>query len=188
MPQGRPILFPAGSAMAKPMSRLSFAVHLAYFRLRDRFLAPERVLRDAGVQPGQAVVDYGCGGGSYSLAAARIVGEAGRVWAVDYSPLALREVRRQVRARGLANVETIETDQATGLPDQSADMVLMYDVFHALDDPAGVLAELHRVLKPGGVLSVRHHHTRPELVISAIAATGLFAYVGTTGGTITFRA
>lgn len=174
--------------MAKPMSRLSFAVHLAYFRLRDRFLAPERVLRDAGVQPGQTVLDYGCGGGSYSLAAARMVGEAGRVWAVDFSPLAVAEVRRRAGEQGLTNLETIETDRATGLANQSVDLILMYDVFQALGDPAGVLAELHRVLRAGGVLSVRHHHTRPQAVVSAVIATGLFEHGGTTGGTMTFRA
>jgi ubiquinone/menaquinone biosynthesis C-methylase UbiE len=171
----------------RPVSALSFRVHLAYFRLRDRFVSPESVLAPVGLKPGDRVLDYGCGGGSYSLAAARLVGPGGRVWAVDFSPLAVAEVRRRARERGLANLEVLGTSCATGLPDQSVDVALLYDVYQALGDPAGVLTELRRVLRPGGQLSVRHHHARPGAVRAGVEASGLFRHTGTRGGTMTFR-
>lgn len=60
----------------------------------------------------------------------------------------------------LANVETIHSDCKTGLPDNSVDAVLLYDTFHDLSDPDGVLEELHRVLKPDGILSFSDHHMK----------------------------
>jgi ubiquinone/menaquinone biosynthesis C-methylase UbiE len=71
-------------------------------------------------------------------------------------------------------VETILSDGATGLPDASIDVALLYDVLHHLARPAEVLAELHRVLKPGGTLSVSDHHLAEDDITSRITGTGLF--------------
>ena len=50
--------------------------------------------------------------------------------------------------------ETILSDCETGSPDDSLDVVILYDTLHDLNNPNGMLAELHRVPKPNGVLSV----------------------------------
>jgi ubiquinone/menaquinone biosynthesis C-methylase UbiE len=71
-------------------------------------------------------------------------------------------------------VETIHSDCKTGLPDSSVDVVLLYDTFHALRDPNGVLEELHRVLKPDGVLSFSDHHMKENEIISKVTIRGLF--------------
>jgi len=71
-------------------------------------------------------------------------------------------------------VETIQSDRATGLPDASVDVVLLYDIFHLLDDPDGVLRELYRVLKPNGTLSISDHHMKEDGIVSGVTSGGLF--------------
>ncbi|MCK4637230.1 MAG: class I SAM-dependent methyltransferase, partial [Methanomicrobia archaeon] len=59
-------------------------------------------------------------------------------------------------------------------PDNSVDVVLLYDTFHVLSDPNGVLEELHRVLKPNGILSFSDHHMEENEIVSKVANRELF--------------
>jgi len=161
--------------MHKLLLWLSFRMHQLWFRVRDRRFPPSAILEEAGVQPGDCVLDYGCGSGSYSFAAAELVGPSGHVYAADINPFALRHVTRVAEARGLANMSAIQSEQATGLPDGSVDVALLYDTLHDLADPAGVLAELRRVLKPNGVLSFADHHLSEDAALAAVTAEGRFA-------------
>jgi ubiquinone/menaquinone biosynthesis C-methylase UbiE len=52
--------------------------------------------------------------------------------------------------------------------------VLLYDTFHDLSDPDGVLTELHRVLKPNGILSFSDHHMKKNEITSRVTERGLF--------------
>ena len=78
---------------------------------------------------------------------------------------------------GIENIETIESDCSTGLPDNCVDTVLLYDVFHALIRPDDVLQELHRILKPGGTLSFSDHHMKEEQVLPRVTESGMFRFV-----------
>jgi len=127
-----------------------------------------------GIKPGFQVLDYGCRPGSYITPLAELVGESGRIYALDIHPLAVQAVQRIVSKKQLMNVETILSDCETGLPDNSVDIILMYDIFHDLGDPNGVLAELHRVLKPDGTLSFSDHHIREHEIVSKVTHRGLF--------------
>jgi ubiquinone/menaquinone biosynthesis C-methylase UbiE len=83
-------------------------------------------------------------------------------------------VKKIVAKKQLTNVETILSDRKTELPDDSMDRVLLYDVFHELADPEGVLEELHRVLKSDGILSFSDHHLKENEIVSSMTKTGLF--------------
>jgi ubiquinone/menaquinone biosynthesis C-methylase UbiE len=131
-------------------------------------------VKEAGIEEGFHVLDYGCGRGSYVRAVSEVVGESGKVYALDIQPLAVESVKKIAEKRGLANVETILSDRKTGLPDESLDVVLLYDTFHDLVDPNGVLEELNRVLKPDGVLPFSDHHMKEHEIISKITNRGLF--------------
>ena len=63
------------TAVGKAIDNLVFTGHLLFFKIRDLFLPPEDVLKEAGIAAGFHVLDFGCGTGSYSLAAARVVGQ-----------------------------------------------------------------------------------------------------------------
>jgi ubiquinone/menaquinone biosynthesis C-methylase UbiE len=154
------------SRVAGLASNVLFWVNALFFGLRDLFFPLGKKLREAGIERGDHVLDYGCGIGSYSLAAAELVGDTGRIYALDIHPLALRWVQKAAARRGLANVETINSDCATALKNESIDVVLLYDTFHILSDPQAVLQELRRVLRPEGHLSFSDHHMKEEAIVS----------------------
>ena len=160
------------------MSSIGFKLMSLLFKVRD-VLRPRRdVLKEVGIKPGDSVLDFGCGPGGYIMPLARLVGPSGKIYALDMHPLAIRSVQQMANREGMANVKTIESDGGTGLPDNSMDIVLLYDVFHGLARPDDVLKELHRVLKRGGILSFSDHHMKEEEVPARLTGTGLFQLAG----------
>ena len=160
--------------MNKPMSNFHFKFMSFGYRFRDFFLPRKNVLKEVGIKPGFHVLDYGCGPGGYIIAAAELAGKSGKVYALDIHPLAIQRVQNIVSKKKLTNVETISSDCKTGLPENSVDVVLLYDTFHDLGDPDGVLEELHRVLKPKGILSFSDHHMQENEIVSKVTSRGLF--------------
>ena len=156
------------------------------YKVRDARKPREDFLQEVDIQQGDTVLDYGCGPGSYVVPAARIAGAAGRVHALDMHPLALRMVTERARKADLTNVSTILSDCATGLDDDSVEVVLLYDIYHDLSDPLAVLTELRRVLRPDGVLSSHDHHLKGDALKAAIESSGLFRLVRTGALTQTF--
>ncbi|MBI9082188.1 MAG: class I SAM-dependent methyltransferase [Desulfobacterales bacterium] len=144
----------------------------AFFKLRDLIRPPAEVLQDVGLKPGMQVLDFGCGPGSFALEAAKRVGPSGRVYAVDRLALAVERVCRKGSRQGLANLEAIQTDGATGLEDESIDLVLLFDIFHSLDHPERILEEICRVLKPTGGLWVSDHHLKADEIGSGVGGAG----------------
>ena len=112
------------------------------------------------------------------MAAAELVGKTGKVYALDAHPLAIKMVQDIVSKKHLTNVETILSECATGLPENSLDVVLLYDTLHDLADPDCVLSEIHRTLKLSGHLSLSDHHLREAEIVSRITLGGLFRLSG----------
>ncbi len=160
--------------MNKAMNALGFNLMSLWFKLRDLRTPPKSILSEAGIEPGFRVLDYGCGPGSFAIAAAQLVGPSGKVYAADVNLLAVRRVRDAALSAGLDNVRTIHTDCATGLESNSLDLALLYDTYHALAEPDETLAELHRALKPGATLSFSDHHMQKDAILSAVTRGGLF--------------
>jgi ubiquinone/menaquinone biosynthesis C-methylase UbiE len=160
--------------MDKPMSSAGFKFISLIFKIRD-FLRPRmNLLKEAGIEPGYCVLDYGCGPGSYIAPLARLVGTLGEVYALDIHPLAIRAVRKTVARKAIMNVKAIESDCNTGLPDNHVDVILLYDTFHNLCQPDDVLRELHRVLKSDGTLSFSDHHMNEKDILTSVTNKGLF--------------
>jgi arsenite methyltransferase len=107
------------------------------------------------IQPGERVVDVGCGAGIDSLIAARKTGPGGRVIGVDMTPAMLDKARRAAKEMHLANAEFRE-GYAESLPveDGWADVVISNGVLNLTPDKDAALAEMSRVLKPGGRLQI----------------------------------
>jgi len=156
------------------MPNLAFSGMSFMFKFRDWLFSRAAVLREAEIQLGDCVLDYGCGPGSYVPYLAAQVGAEGKVYALDIHPMAIRRVQSLASQRGMGNVYTIQSDCSTGLPDGSVDIVLLYDILHMLSERDAVLAELCRVLKPEGVLSVEDPHIRESEIVSRVTDKGLF--------------
>jgi len=157
------------------MSNFDFQFMSVGYKFRDFFLPRKNIMKEVGVEPGFHVLDFGCGPGSYIVPLVKLVGESGKIYALDVHPLAIQRVQDIASKKQLANVETILSDCQTGLPDNSLDAVLLYDAFHHLSDPNGVLKELHRVLKPDGILSLSDHHMKENEIESQVTNSGLFS-------------
>lgn len=168
------------------MSDISFRAMALWLRLRERSLDAESRLVEAGVSAGQVVLDYGCGIGSYTIPAARMVGAGGVVYALDIHPLAIATVERRAKQQGLANVKTIHSGLDTGLGDSSVDTVLLYDVFHSVPDRQALLRELCRVLVPGGRLSVLPDHMAEDDLLLNVNGGNLFRLRARHGGVFDF--
>lgn len=65
------------------------------FKIRDKFYSPIEKIRKTNIKQGDFVLDYGCGPGSYTVAAAEVVGSNGKVFAADIHPLALVKVKKK---------------------------------------------------------------------------------------------
>jgi ubiquinone/menaquinone biosynthesis C-methylase UbiE len=159
---------------------LAYRVELGVIRLRDLFRPPSHVLIEAGVRAGMTVLDFGCGPGGFSLAAATIVGLHGRVLSVDVQPIALATVRCRAARLGLGNVDCLRGDQIADVPAVSVDMALLYDVLHiGLDSEwrQTVLTSIERVLKPAGLLSVRDHHLGTSSLAGTVTRDGPFDHL-----------
>ncbi len=156
-------------------------------RLMERFKRPKERLVQASLKPGQTVLEYGCGAGSFTVPAAQIVGQDGIVYALDIQPLALETVQRRIGREGLSNVETILSDRETGLADESVDVVLLYDTLHLVRDKQGLLEELHRVLRASGFLSADHQHTDREEFVMTMTSGNRFKLQAENQHTLSFR-
>jgi len=159
-------------------SNLGFRLMSWVFRLRDWLRPPVGILQQAGVRPGMTVLDFGCGPGGFSLAAARLVGPEGCVYALDIHPLAIQSIERAAAKQGLDNIRAIPGDDVAQLEPQSMDIVLLYDVLHDIGDPPAVLREIHRVLKRDGVLSISDHHLSEQVLLDTITKGGYFRLAG----------
>jgi ubiquinone/menaquinone biosynthesis C-methylase UbiE len=115
----------------------------------------ELLMDRAGIGPGMAVLDAGCGPGRLTVPIAKRVGEAGRVVAVDRQPRMLRQLQRRLADRAITNVETILGGLGEGrLPADRFDVVLLVTVLGEIPDKAAALREIRHALRSGGVLSV----------------------------------
>jgi len=123
------------------------------------------VLKRIGIRRGQTVLDFGCGTGTYAIPIARIVGQQGRVYALDKDKRVLDELMQKAESVGLRNIERIETSEGSkiGLTDESVDVVLLFDVFHLhyfpqADDRRRLLDEIYRIMKHSAFISVWPKH------------------------------
>ena len=115
---------------------------------------PRDVLGAHGIGDGHTIVDYGCGPGYLTLAAAELAGPTGKVYAVDKEPRMVDLVKERCAAAGLSNVEAVWNDGSDApLPDAVADFVLCFLVLHypETDDGREAIArDIARLLRPGG--------------------------------------
>lgn len=163
-----------------PMTeRKSKFMKFIYRLFRERLFKPRQPPEKARLGKGMSVVDYGCGTGRYTIPVAELVGQEGKVFAVDIYPPCIRTVKEKASRKGLENIEAFLIDgYNTGIQDSSIDRVLLIDVIQLVGDNRALLREIHRILKEDGFLYVDDptamgRSRAPEIIDS----TGLFRIV-----------
>lgn len=118
------------------------------------FLRPDTLIHSFEVLPSMRVADFGCGSGHWAVLFSKAVGSSGRVFAVDVQESALEATRSQANYAHVQNIETIranlELSGATALKEATLDIVMISNMLFLTEEKANVIAEAHRILKPGG--------------------------------------
>ncbi|TAL49569.1 methyltransferase domain-containing protein [Patescibacteria group bacterium] len=118
------------------------------------FTDPIKNVEQFGLQSGMRVADLGAGSGFYAKAAARAVGSAGRVYAVDIQKELLTKIKTEAAGEKLFNIEVIwgdiEKPLGTSLRDGALDAVILSNILFQLRGKSEMADEVKRILKPGG--------------------------------------
>jgi len=140
-------------------------------RILSRVMRPTTLdlLRRAGIQPGMACLEVGCGGGDLAFDMARLVGPAGKIVATDIDEKKLEIAAQEAEAQELKNVEFRLADITENDPGSSFDLVHARFLLTHLANPAQALARMRPALRPGGVVVIedidfRGHFSYPESV------------------------
>jgi SAM-dependent methyltransferase len=127
------------------------------------FFHPEEALAALGLDPKiRLAVEFGCGYGTFTLEAARII--RGTVLGFDIESGLVDLCQRKAVQAGLANARFERRDfvaDGTGLADHTVDYIMLFNILHA-EDPQILLREVRRILAPGGTLAVMHWKYDPQ--------------------------
>ena len=127
------------------------------------FFDPEAVLAALGLtRDVRDVVDFGCGYGTFSLPAAKII--SGALHGFDIDPAMVDECERRAKENGIRNARFHQRDfvaDGTGLDSDSVDYVMLFNILHA-EQPLVLLREAWRILAPGGRVGVIHWNYDPS--------------------------
>ncbi len=155
--------------------------------LRRQVQPPDGMPARHSLKPGQTVLEVGPGNGRYSAAAARFLGEKGKLVVVDIEPKMIERLQARVQAECLTNVEA-KTANVHALPfeDASFDAVYMITVIGEIPQPERAIAEFFRVLRPGGTLAFSELLLDPDYPLAStlmrLAGAAGFTVKSKTGG------
>lgn len=114
-----------------------------------------RIFEAIGVVEHATVCEIGAGNGQLSIAAARLVGPAGRVYTSELGEERIGALRAAIDQSALRQITVVEGAPAgTNFPDGACDALFMRNVYHHFGDPAAMNAAIARALKPGAHLAV----------------------------------
>lgn len=151
-----------------------------------------KMLGFAELQPGQSVLDVGCGTGALAIAAKEVVGPSGSVAGVDASPQMIERARMKATKAGVAIDFREASADALPFADATLDAVLSTVMLHHLPRAVrgNALGEMCRVLKPGGRTLIidfagsrngkgpllhfhRHGHVEPKVLEDLVTNAGM---------------
>ena len=120
---------------------------------RDAWQKPHEVISALALKPDAVVADIGAGTGYFAARFAHMV-PRGRVYAVDTEPDMVKHLTERARRENLANLTAVKGEPADPRIPAKADLVIMVDVFHHVDDRERYFAKLRDSLKPGGRVAI----------------------------------
>ena len=165
--------FPVGPESAKRLGYVAAEIDALLASITESFCGVGDPFSLGEPQPGQTVLDLGCGTGFDTLLTARRVGPNGRAIGVDMTLEMIAQARRNADLLGLSNVEFLLGEpERLPLPDSSVDLLLSNGVFNLCPGKPKVLSEVFRVLKPGGRLQMAEILLEPHVTPEEAACKG----------------
>jgi 2-polyprenyl-3-methyl-5-hydroxy-6-metoxy-1,4-benzoquinol methylase len=121
------------------------------------FFEPETILAELGLDENvQNLVDFGCGYGTFAIAAAKLC--TANIYALDIDESVLKVAEKNALQQGLNNIHFVKQDfirEGAGFHLQSIDFAMMFNILH-MENPELLLAKTLRMLRPGGKLAIMH--------------------------------
>ena len=123
---------------------------------------PDQIIETIGLKSGQVIADIGSGGGYFTLRFAEVVGEKGKVYALDTDEKLLEFVNDSAKQKGLNNIITVLAKDKLELPKGSLDFVFMRNVTHHISNRVSYFKNLRTFLKPHGkVVIIEYRNGKP---------------------------
>ncbi len=120
---------------------------------RRKILNPDLILQQAGLKKGMIMVDLGCNDGYFSIPAASIVKETGKILGIDIDEIAVKRLKDTASENNLLNIYTFISSAEDFLPGENfVDLILLSTVLHDFSDPLKVLRNANKMLKTTGKL------------------------------------
>src|SRR5215469_11608234 len=113
----------------------------------------ERLFREAGIGPGQRVLDIGSGVGDVAMLVARLVGPSGKVVGIERDAKSIVKARARVNEAGLHNVSFNKSDIGKIRNEKPFDAAVGRFILMYLPDPVAALRSISRSVRQGGVLA-----------------------------------
>jgi len=121
----------------------------------ESFQPSGQIMDVLGIKPGMVVGEIGAGNGRFAVKVAARVGPAGRVYANDIDPKAIRFMEKRCSREKITNLMVIHGKELDpGLPPGQLDLVYLINTYDELSDPVSLLRNSRASLKPGGRLGV----------------------------------
>jgi arsenite methyltransferase len=151
----RDFMFPTGRAWAADLEYPEALLAQVPEGSAESFAGVANPFSLGELEPGERVLDLGCGAGLDSLVAAQMVGPEGSVTGIDMTPEMLTKARAGAEQLGVGNVTFVEGEvERLPFPDDSFDVAISNGVIDLVPDKDAVFAELQRVLVPGGRIQI----------------------------------
>jgi arsenite methyltransferase len=153
--QDQDFIFPTGRSWAQDLGYPEPELSRVPNETAESFAGVANPWVHGRVEPGQTVLDLGCGAGTDLLIAAQMVGPEGRVIGIDMTESMLTRARQSAAAMDLHNVELHQSlIESLPVENASVDVVISNGVIDLVPDKDAVFGEIDRVLRPGGRLQI----------------------------------
>ena len=120
---------------------------------RDAWQKPHEVIRALALKPDAVVADIGAGTGYFSVRFAHLLPQ-GRVYGVDTEPGMVKHLADRAKREGLNNVTAVAGKPGDPRLPGKADLVILVDVYHHVEDRERYFRQLQNSLKPGGRIAI----------------------------------
>lgn len=145
------ILLSCSVALAQDPYKNIYSSHA--WKERDAWQKPGELIKLMNIQAGSQVADIGCHEGYMSYKLSKVVGDKGKVYAVDVDQSKLDKLKKSVEESATKNISVVRGEYDNPkLPDNALDAVIILDTYHEMDDHDKILEHIRAALKPGGKL------------------------------------
>ena len=118
---------------------------------REKEEDPAKLLKALEIQPGMTVADIGAGSGYHCFRMSPLVGDKGKILAVDIQPEMLAIIKARAKKENVTNIDLVEgTETDPKLPAGKVDLIILVDVYHEFSQPYEMTEKMIAALKPGG--------------------------------------